>query len=774
MKNYNQSGGDRIIPEYRDAKVTPFKPIQQQNIERRDKQEQKNAKDNIAARKLLQQQEMGTNPPLLEFKLNQPIQQQQSAYPPITQIYPSAYVPIPNPYYPAIANPAYPFQYEPNNVPIIQKKYISLGNGNGDVVAVSRFYEDVLPSDGATIINSFNTLNERLILHNYIRGIFVKNGDGEEINLSGDIKTKSSTQANQQISNLLSHVKLLEMNPYHYNKMTGNVYKTLPNNFVLYRSCWPQKLNTYNVSECATSNVGMNIRIYLLSKYEDDLYKSNYLQRYYSDVWRELDYYQFIREEIIKPKLSPNFITLHSYYMTNNTGIQFGKFDLIRNQIDLKNQNIEKINVDIKNKLYIRYLKDKKFHDTSEIVIFNDLVKYKLVPVGSPARVVTENERKKVISERVDELYKNGHYRGLIDSEKCMVMLTEAPTNILYNWATRSYKINGPIRTSVQHGYHHDRVWESIFFQLLLSMLIMFEKKIMFKEFSLENNVFIKDLVQNEQNIGVWKYIYNGIEHFVPNYGYLVLIDSNFAEIKGNPPSYELTQTSTITHRIYSELFNDNNTNGEIYKLCLDKMIDVFDRDNFGKTFTKYDGVAPTEDFLKKLDIIKNQLTNIKNTHFPGGVLVAPVVPVVPVVPGVANNVQNLLAEMRRFPQTLSTLNCMNMVHSRIGTPIKDQEKQFVSNNFDYGNTKSGSIVIHKFGTVDVFGIYLGVSKLLANHYQVLTAKNIITKFEDRNNYNFEIKDVDNVSIFNYFVSPEHSYETGKQSTVLATYLISL
>jgi hypothetical protein len=752
LKNFNQSGGDRIIPEYKDAKVTPFKPVQQQNIERRDKQEQKNARDNIAAKKLQMQQEMGLSQPLLELKLNQ--QPQQPAYPPVTQIYPSAYVPIPNPYYPTMANPAYPFQYEPNNVPIIQKKYINLGNGNGDIVAISRFYEDEIPSDGDRKITSFNTLGERLTLHNYMRGIFVKNGDGEEINLSSDVKGKVS---NQQISNLLSHIKLLEINPYHYNKVTDNIYKTLPNNFVIYRSCWPQKLNNSNVSQCAVSSVGMNIRIYLLSKYDDDLYKSNYLKRHDSEVWRELDYYQFVREEIIKPKLSPNFMILHSYYMTKNTGIQFGKFDLIRNQIDLKNQNIEKINIDIKNKLYIKYLKDKKFHDASEVVVFQDLIKYKILNIDSVknTRPVTDDERKEVISKRVDELYKNGHYRGLIDSEKCMVMLTEAPTNILYNWATRSYKINGPIRTSVQHGFHHDRVWESIFFQLLLSMLIMFEKKIMFKEFSLENNVFIKDLVQNEQNIGVWKYIYNGIEHFVPNYGYLLLIDSNFAEIKGNPPSYELTNTYKITHRIYSELFKDENTNGEIYKLCLEKMIDAFDRDNFGPTFTKYDGVAPTEDFLKKLDIIKIQLTNIKNIYFSTGVL---------------SDEPNLLLNMRKFPEVLIALNCMNMIHSRIGTPLRDQEKQFKSNIFE-ATTNYGSIVIHKFGSVYVFGIYLGPD---GSNFKVLTAKNIITNFEDRSNYNFEIRLVDNASIFNYFVSPEHSYETGKQSTVLATYLISL
>jgi len=106
----------------------------------------------------------------------------------------------------------------------------------------------------------------------------------------------------------------------------------------------------------------------------------------------------------------------------------------------------------------------------------------------------------------------------------------------------------------INNGYHDEKVWASILFQLLISMLIMLEKTIMFEEFSLENNVFIKDLNYNEINIGVWKYIYNGLEYYVPNYGYLLLIDSNFKEIE----KFDINKFSGIElKKIDEKTYND-------------------------------------------------------------------------------------------------------------------------------------------------------------------------------------------------------------------------
>ena len=750
--------------------MTPFKTNQQLNIEKKEREERQNAMNNAADLK----RQMGPEP-VLELKINQPQQvlppglgQVGPIGPMQNQIYPSPYVPVPNPYYPLATNGMVPWQYTQNNVPIIKKYNISLGNANGDITKLASLYEDILPSEGNVSNNTFNTLKERMIIHHYIRSIFIKTGDGEELLING-----GPNRTESEVTNLLSHVKLLEINPYHYNRLTDNIYRTLPTNFVMYRSCYPIKLGQFNSIECSKSSIGMNIRIYLLSKYDDETHVST-LPRYNSDVWRELDYYQYIREEIIKHNISPNFVSLHSYYMTKNTGINFGKFDKIRGQIEMRNYEIAKSNSDIRNNLYKKYIIDQMDANPKEIVSFDDLIREQLIPATAVARPVTALERTKVITIRVERNILNSRYNHFMDSDKCLVMLSEAPTQHLLNWATRTYQIdNGPVKKMIQNGYHDDRVWQSVFFQLLLSMLVMFEKKIMFTEFSLKNNIFIKDLKHSDQSVGIWKYIFDGIEYFVPNYGYLLLIDSNFAEIaiNGDPLSKNYNP-SGITFRIKSTLMNDTNSNGEIYKLCIDRMIEVFNSNNFGREFTNYGGVAPTQAFLNALDIIQTRLTIIKNTHFP--------VPVGGIVPPPWTVVQHnaIIAAMKNLPLEIVKQNIFNMIHSRIGTPIKDQEKTYVSDRFDL-NTKYGTIVTRKISpTFSTFAIYLGQSAtpgpMGLPRFNILTTDEPIFGNEDRISKRLIELEVDRGSLFNYFGQPEHMYEPGKQYNTLETYLISL
>lgn len=739
--------------------MTPFKSNQQLDIEKKEKEEQQALKDYKASIK----QQTQTAEPLLEFKLNQPQVAQQKS---VAQIYPSPYVPVPNPYYPMATNIAYPWQFTPNNVPIIKNYNITLGGPGGDITKVANLYEDVLPSDGNAGTNTFNTLKERMILHHYIRGIFVKTGDGEKIMIGGGPKNTSS-----EITNLLSHIKLLEINPYHFSRQTDNPYKTLPTNFVIYRSCYPIKMGSNQIIECAKSSIGINIRIYLLSKYDENINQSTNLSRYKSDIWRELDYYQYIREEIIKPNISPNFITLHSYYMTKNTGIDFNKFAKIRNRIDIRNLNISKANADFRNKLYIDFIKDYYCNNKNEIVTFKDLIDHKIVGKNEKPRPITDNERKQVIRKRIDNWVSTGKLAHYLDSEECLVMLSEAPTQNLYDWATRTYQIsNGPIRKMVQNGYHNDKVWESIIFQLLISMLIMFDKKIMFTEFTIQDNVYIKDLRHNEQNIGIWRYIYNGTEYFIPNYGYLLLIDSNFAEIKSNPNQLSKNYDPTkIKFRIKSTLMQDTNDNGEIYELCIDKMIDVFSSNNFSVEFTRHGGIPPTKDILNKLEKVKTELLTIKNRYFNPNFN--------------STHEQKLLDDMRNLPMTLTKNNTFNLVHSRIGTPIKDQEKMYLGERFDDVNTKEGAIVARKnSNTFNTFAIYLGRSIQpapapapivpIVQRYKILTTNNPIFGQEDKKV--FIEMEVDQNGLLNYFGQPEHSYEPGKQYNILETYLISL
>jgi hypothetical protein len=752
--------------------MTPFKTNQQLAVERKDKEEKQNAANNYADLK----RQMQPTDPLLKLEINQPTQTGLGTGVPMhpTQIYPSPYVPVPNPYYPLATNAMIPWQYTPNNVPIIKKYNISLGNGNGDVTKLASLYEDILPSEGNVSNNTFNTLKERMVIHHYIRSIFIKTGDGEELLING-----GPNRTESEVTNLLSHVKLLEINPYHFNRLTDNVYRTLPANFVMYRSCYPIKLGQFNIVECSKSSIGMNVRIYLLSKYDDST-NTSILPRHNSDVWRELDYYQYIREEIIKPNISPNFISLHSYYMTKNTGINFSKFERIRGQIEMRNFKISQANSDLRNNLYKKYIVEQMVANHSEVVTFDDLIRENLVAASMPIRDVTDLERKQIIEMRVNRGISTNQYSHFMDSDKCLVMLSEAPTQHLLNWATRTYQVDsGPVKKMVQNGYHDDKVWESIFFQLLLSMLIMFEKKIMFSEFSLKNNVYIKDLRHNDQNVGIWKYVYNGVEYFVPNYGYLLLIDSNYAEISANPdPLSRNYDPSRIMFRIKSPLLNDSNSNGEIYKLCLDRMIDTFDSNNFGREFTNYGGIAPTQSFLNNLNAVQGRLINIRANYY------ARAPPIVSPWPDVEhNNIQN---EMRELPIELHKSNSFNMVHSRIGMPVKDQEKSYISDRFDLG-TKSGSIVIRKItDTFSTFAVYLGPSPVpipvpgpapvlpIVPRYRILTTNEPIFGHEDRQNKRLIEIEVDRGILFNYFGTPEHSYEPGKQYNILETYMISL
>jgi len=741
--------------------MTPFKTNQQLQTERQVREERQNAINNNE----LMRQQANPQDPLLELKINQP--SQPSQYPQPNQIYPSAYVPVPNPYYPMATNGMIPWQYTPNNVPIIKKYNISLGGPNGDVTRIADIYEDLLPAINNVITNTFNTIKERMVIHHYIRSMFIKTADGEEMLING---SATGRQSQTELTNLLSHVKLLEINPYHSDRISNNPYKTLPKNFVMYRSCYPIRMNKYNAVECSKSSIGINIRIYLLSTFDESIGSSEH--RNQSDIWRELDYYQYVREEIIKPNLSPNFITIHSYYMTKNTGIKFQKFEQLRGHIELANKKIEQINADVRNRLYLAFIIKSFEDDITFLNSFADLVKYNLADPTDAPRLPDASERKQMITQYVDESHKSNLLSRWLDSDKCLVILTEAPTQRLFDWATRTYRVgNGPIKPMVQNGSHEDTIWESVFFQLLIAMLIMFEKQIMFKEFSISSNVYIKDLRHADVNVGMWKYIYEGIEYYVPNYGYLTLIDSNFAELMTQPKLFAITPpTTTIMPRIMSPLLNDKNDQGQIFELCLNKMITTFDPSNFGPEFRNGGGMPPTGGFLNKLSIIHEHLRTISLKYFPTG----------PSRSWSEDACQKLLKEVREIPICMVKRQCFMMMHSRIGTQVKDQEKTYLSDDFDI-QTKKGSIVVRKISpTFFTFAIFLGKNDIFSTGsmtlpmYKILTTDDVIYSHTSRAEKKYVELEVDAGSLVNYYIQPEQSYEPGKQYSTLETYLVSL
>ena len=56
--------------------------------------------------------------------------------------------------------------------------------------------------------------------------------------------------------------------------------------------------------------------------------------------------------------------------------------------------------------------------------------------------------------------------------------------------------------------------------------------KIFISNFDLERNVFVKDLSFRGTVTEYWKYKINGVDYYIPNLGYLVMIDSNFGDVE--------------------------------------------------------------------------------------------------------------------------------------------------------------------------------------------------------------------------------------------------
>jgi hypothetical protein len=711
--------------------MTPFKTTQQLDTDRRFKEEKQNMMDN---QKKIRDQMMGNQEPLLEFKLNQPqVQQQQPQMP--NQIYPSPYVPVPNPYYPLATNMMMPWQYTPNNVPIIKKYNISLGNGNGDITKLANLYEDMIPNEMNISNNTFNTINERLTLHHYMRSIFVRSGDGEEILMNGGSKTDNS-----ELTNLLSHIKLLEINPYHYRKGNNdNPYLSLPENFVMYRSCYPVRLNQYNAVECSKSNIGINIKIFLLSQFDDAM--KNEDNRYKSDIWRELDYYHIIRENIIKKNISPNFVILHSYYISKNTGIDFGKFLKIKNKFEPNNYRVNKNNINMRNELYKQFIIDKLLPITE--VSLSQLITAKIIEPNITD--ITDEHKKKYIDYKFKQ--KSEYNKRFFDSEFCLVMISEAPTHNILNWGTKTYKLDsGPVKTMIQSGYHSENVWKSIIAQLLFSVLIMYKEKFIFTEFSFENNIYIKDLNTNDQNIGLWKYIYNGIDYYVQNYGYLLLIDSNFKELQ-NPFNSPLETITDFKYRILSMKFNDN---FEVFnKKYLEQMISIFDSNFFGGDFKKFGGIPPTDKINKLLTKIKTAFSTIQDKYSTRTATEQKL--------SIFDIIHELILKI--------LYEDFELLNNRIGTILMDQEKIYIGDSIN-PNTQIGKIVLHTTGIINTFVIFNGKTEDDASLCYILTK-------ESQQNPNYIQKKVSLNDLRDYNNEVEQIFK-GKTTNILDTYLISI
>lgn len=448
------------------------------------------------------------------------------------------------------------------NQPPLQKTYnITVSNPLTSQTTINKIYEDILPGDPFTF--SALTLFQRKQLIDFFRNSVLDSHDGEEMN-----RNKQNT--------LLSYIKIMDINPYTINK---NPYLDLPKNFILYRAAYPIRLDERtNSTSISKSSMGLNIRMYMLSL--GDLRCktiNNLINADNFDVWREIKYYDWVRDDLLKRKVSPNFIA-PILYKIDSTNIDWNNLNILRN----KGFNKEK-----ETKIKHNEEKINKLH--------NILKKYGLFTHLLSSKIKSD------IPPKPDEAKED----LTINSGKTLILLTEAPTTSFVQWSTSTYESFGPIKKMISTGYHTPDVWKSVLFQLVYAFAVLQKSQVYISNLSLENNIYIKDIYSDPNAVGSWIYKVDNIEFYIPNYGYILLIDSKYSDIENEYTMIKTDIDDKQKYKIYGSLYKKNSHLDEtdLRYLIYTQFKHVLNPDNFGHNFKIKGGSIPDESII---NLIKN------------------------------------------------------------------------------------------------------------------------------------------------------------------------
>lgn len=582
-----------IIPEYKEPANNPMIPNEQKRIYNENKPKETQNPNQILNLQLYQ-------PP-------KPKPTSTSSGKPLPN--PAVFYPnyVPNPFDPiSYANYMQYAGYGMQSAPVYKEYNINIGGVSGSHLKTAMFFEDALPVKNVS--GSFCSLGERVTMYESIRANLFTGGDGKDVPIENDSY------------NLLSHLKLMDMNPYNASRFSKNPYKGLPFGFLLYRSCYPMRHDsrTYN-SVCANNSTGVNVRIYRLTEGAYMINKQNITQASDYDEWRDMAFYNFVKEHIVKKKVCPNFPIMYGYNIALNSQINFEDLKLIQDPNRGRTTDVSQFSsnwtlnqgtgkqdtAQALQSLRAMNVRDKSL-PTNVIVPVNGLgkntgnLKQIVAVVRDPRTGLVTREITNLPTPQEEAVMLN-RYNG-----KALVCLTEAANYSIIGWAKKEYRADGNIKTMINSGYHTKAVWESIVFQILAALYCMQLKGLIINNFRLDRNVFIKDISTGGTVTNYWKYKIEGIEYYIPNYGYLVLIDSNFRDFDSHcddnsavDPKRERKMDGSFLN--VCKLSQDQ---------CIEKSFEMFraaiDPNIFDQDFVNDNGVKPPEEILRLFTNIRN------------------------------------------------------------------------------------------------------------------------------------------------------------------------
>ena len=609
---------------YKSEKNTPFLTNDEKNTQKKRSAENPPREPPI----LLEQTIYDTS------KAKQPVTQPPPAYIPVYDELGSAVATIPSFNNLSVPNPAY-------NQPFQKVYNISMSNPLTQYTTINRVFEDIIPGDPRSL--SFNTVYERIQLKNFMRNIILDNVDGEEMCINGG---KNS---------ILSYIKLMEINPY---SLKLNPFEDLAQNFLLFRAAYPIRYdNQKNNLEIAKESIGINIRLYNMSigELRAEIINKD-ISKFDFDLWREIEYYKFIRDEILLKNVSPNFASMILYKVDSKSVIDWKQLSVGKSTINYSNSykinelhNLKELNQILQqsrskqkgpiNLFWINMVNSDKnsfwldieltFKNNSnynlkwldptkvEFIDFinkNKITSYPSILIEYNTRFVKyegEKNLHELLNYLNNEILNSNKLDLTVSAGQTLILLTEAPNTNIIKWVSPIYEGYGSQVKMKATGYRSSNVWKSVIFQILYILAVLQEHEIYIRELTFENNFYIKDLFYDQANVKYWIYNIDDIDYYVPNYGYIVIFDSKFCDIT-SPVNIDLTMRE---FKICSnKLFNNNGSFKLQTPTFMNQMKEVINQSNFTNKL-KVLGAHPVENEILNLidNIFISTQTKIKD-----------------------------------------------------------------------------------------------------------------------------------------------------------------
>jgi len=443
--------------------------------------------------------------------------------------------------------------------------HIQIGGPDADHIQATMIYEDAMPPEN--VFKSYKTLQERNGLSDYIRGTFIQDFDGEDITFNG------------KANSLNSRLKFLEINPFNSNSYNNNPYLGLPHNLLVYSSCYPIVYDKNLVTtQCKKNSVGVNIRLYALSLIEAffiDFKSENFNNNpQYNPFCNSANYSTLLTNlSCLDSILAKNLLdaVLNKDRTEYNVWREIYYYAFIRNVINKKNISPNFL------KAYCLFI----YRDST--IQFPDYHKRAIIHSGtSPC----------------------DHIR----SNKVLVALTESPNYSLFTWSSNVYESDRNIQRQIYSGFKTDNRWKSVIAQIVTAFYVMDKHEFTFNEMALDKNFYIKDVPTSVDTTQYWKYTINGVDYFIPNYGDLLLVDTDYHDLNDNT-RYKVVGKFLI--ECDTTVAANNRLKpcaGDIKGIVKENAVRCLSSNNFGQHFTAIGGVMPTSEILDLLNKISSDI----------------------------------------------------------------------------------------------------------------------------------------------------------------------